>query len=108
MLHLRRLPSPVVLVTRGRGAETFADAGRLMTRLEELPALKDEVMQIEQDGATVAPEGIDALNYMLRTVGLSRFKTASRRQPTAARALFTKYNWAFLGEYLGWEWRARK
>ena len=108
MLHLRRLPSPVVLVTRGRGAETFDDAGRLLARLEALPGLRDEVMQIEQDGATVAPEGVAALNYMLRTVGLARFKTASKRQTTAARALFTKYNWVFLGEYLGWEWRARK
>ena len=108
MLHLRRLPSSVVLVTRGRGAETFSDAGRLLKRLEELPSLSDEVMQIEQAGATVAPAGVAALNYMLRAVGMERFRAASKRQTTAARALFTNYNWEFLGDYLGWEWLPRK
>jgi hypothetical protein len=107
-LHLRHLSPPVVIVTRGRGAESFDDAGRLLVRLEELPAVNDEVMQIERAGEVVTPEGIAALNCMLRTVGMGRFETASKRQTTAARCLQTKYNWAFLGEYLGWEWRARK
>lgn len=103
-LH-NQLPAPVVLVTRGRGREVFDDSSALIRRLEELPALREEVLTIQTAAHAVAEDGIDALNLMLRTVGLRPFFTAARRETTPARALRTRWNWRFLSEYLGWNWR---
>jgi hypothetical protein len=102
--ELRR---PIVLVTRGRGREVYESSYALFRRLDEIPAVGDEVMSISEGREqTVNEAGVAALNFMLRTVGLRPFRRVCARRPGPERGKHTKWQWEFLGEYLGWNWHA--
>ncbi|MBW7895141.1 MAG: hypothetical protein H3C27_08500 [Opitutaceae bacterium] len=101
------LPQPVVLVTRLRGREIFADSRALMARLEDLAEYSSSeplLLSIYQGNHFVSEAGVAALETMLRTVGLTPFFRASRRRSGPERAAFTKWNWEYLSDFLGWEW----
>lgn len=100
------LASPVVLVTKGKGREVFKNSRSLILRLESIAEIGDEIVQINNNVNCVPPEGIAALNTMLAVSGLRRFRRAAKRTGNAARAPYTRFEWAFLSLYLGWEWRA--
>ena len=100
------LMSPVVLVTKGKGREVFKNSRQLIQRIEKIGEIGDEIVQINNNVAAVPPEGIAALNTMLSTCGLRRFRLAAKRTGNPARAPYTRFEWAFLSLYLGWEWRA--
>lgn len=102
------LSSPVVLVTKGRGREVFKSSRLLFARIEEIGATGEEIVQINNNVYSVHPAGVAALNTMLAVSGLRRFREAARRQTTPARVLNSRFQWAFLSDYLGWEWRALK
>jgi hypothetical protein len=102
------LSSPVVLVTKGRGREVFKSSRLLFARIEEIARTGEEVIQINNNVYSVHPAGIAALNTMLATCGLDRFRIAARRQTGPARTLNSRFQWAFLADYLGWEWKALK
>lgn len=100
------LSSPVVLVTKGRGREEFNDSRPLFRRLDQIALHRETVMQINNRVHAVNPAGIAALNAMLETHGLVTFYRAAKRQDGPARRLWTRFQWNFLGEYLGWEFTA--
>ena len=107
-----RLLTPVVLVTEARGREVFTHSRRLFARLAQIgETLRGEnpppraIMAIWQGDQHVADSGVLALELMLELNGLENFNRASKAQRGPARAVGTKYQWSFLGEYLGWEWQ---
>jgi hypothetical protein len=100
---------PVSLVTEARGREVFTDTRRLFRRLEAIAAEKQAghsrmILAIHQGERHVAEAGVLALELMLEWGGLDNFDRASKAQRGAARAKRSKYQWYFLGEYLGWDW----
>jgi hypothetical protein len=103
---LYTLASPVTLVTSTLGGETFTDSRALFERLEQLAETGIEIQQLNNRIEAVSTDGIAALNLMLQTCGLVRFRTAAKRQTTPARAHNTRFQWAFMAEYLGWDWKA--
>lgn len=98
---------PVVLVTKGRGREVFSCSRALFARLEELPRLKETILQIDYGVRTLSPDSIAALETMIWLCGFECFKTASRRQSRPFNRFGTKWSWKFLSEYLGFEWREK-
>lgn len=100
------LASPVVLVTKGKGREVFKNSRQLIQRIEQIGEIGEEIIQINNNVSAVPPEGIAALNTMLSVCGLRRFRLAAKRSGNPARAPYTRFEWAFLSLYLGWEWRA--
>lgn len=97
---------PVVVITKGRGVESFEDSRELFKRLEEIPALGDSIMSIQQNGRAVAEHSIAALDTLLRTVGFRPFQRASIRKGPPFSRFGTRWNWEFLNEYLGFDWRS--
>jgi hypothetical protein len=94
-----------VLITAGRGREVFHDSARLMKRLGEAVAC-DEIRGIQTASHYVEENGIAALQTMLRNVGFGPFRRAAFDAGRLYSRFGTRWNWRFLGEYLGWEWRA--
>ena len=103
-LH-NHLAAPVVVVTKGRGVERFEDSRELFKRLEEIPMLGDSIMSIQHGKKALAEESIAALEYVLRFVGMAPFKRASIRKGAPFSRYATRWNWTFLGDYLGFTWR---
>lgn len=99
------LSARVVLVTKGRGREVFDDSSKLFARLEEVQALGDSILSIQTPIHAVSEEGIAALETMLGTVGFRPFKTASKRRGNPFTRFGTRWSWAYLSDYLGWQWR---
>jgi hypothetical protein len=104
-LH-NHLLAPVVVVTKGRGLERFEDTRELFKRLEEIPTLKDSILSIQHGGKALSEDGIAALETMLWLTGFAPFKRASLRRGAPFSRFATRWNWTFLGEYLGWDWRS--
>lgn len=105
---LNTLASPVVLVTKGKGREVFKNSRLLLLRLEAIAETGEQITQINNNVYAVHPDGIAALNTMLSVCGLRRFRLAAKRTGSHARAPYTRFEWAYLALYLGWEWKARK
>lgn len=103
---LNTLLSPVVLVTLGKGREVFKNSRPLFLRLEAIAESGETILQINNNVHAVHPDGIAALNTMLAECGLRRFRLAAKRSGTVARAPYTRFEWAYLADYLGWEWKA--
>ena len=103
-LH-NHLPASVVVITKGRGVERFEDSRELFKRLEEIPALGDSIMSIQHGAKALAPESVAALEYVLHFVGFTPFKRASLRKGAPFSRFATRWNWTYLGEYLGFIWR---
>lgn len=103
-LH-NHLLEPVVLITKGRGVERFEDSRDLFKRLEELPALGESILSIQHGRRALSEDSVAALEYVLHFVGFSPFKRASLRKGAPFSRFATRWNWTFLGEYLGFTWR---
>lgn len=102
-----RLADPVTLVTAMKGKESFTDSRKLFNRLEEMaesPIPGQMILSIYQGRFFVSEDGVAALETMLRTVGMTPFFRASRLRKGPERATFTRYNWEYVSEYLGWDW----
>jgi hypothetical protein len=105
---INTLASPVVLVTKGKGRKVFKNSRQLILRLEAIAEIGEEILQINNNVYAVPPDGIAALNTMLAVCGLRRFRRAAKRSGNVARAPYTRFEWAFLSLYLGWEWKPLK
>ena len=67
--------------------------------------LTESVILVTQRGRHfVSESGVAALETMLRTVGLNPFLRVCRQRSGPERATFTRWQWDYLGEFLGWEW----
>ncbi len=105
-LDLARGPGAVMLVTDGRGREYFRSAGRLFRRLNEIAATPGvHILALWQGDDCLKPASVGALNAMLRTVGLSNFIWAASRRSGSERRPLSRWGWAFMAEFLGWEWQ---
>lgn len=99
------LPSPVTLVTKGRGIEVFNETRSLFKRLEEIPTLNDSILTIQHGKEAVSEDGIAALETMIWLCGFAPFERASKRKGNPYSRFGTRWSWEFLSEYLGWQWR---
>ena len=100
------LPARVKIVTEHRGLETFQNSRELFTRLAELPDMGGPVLQLSQGEFVLSENSVAALNEFLRLPrAFVYFGRATRQQPGPARAPATRWSWAFLGQYLGFDWR---
>lgn len=98
--------TPVFLITDNRGREVFTDSRILFKRLEWLAEFNaaGSIMSIQQGEKAVSESGVAALICMMETVGFGPFFRASRKRKGPERATFTRFNWDYLTEYLGWRW----
>lgn len=100
-----RLSKPVVLVTKGRGREVFDDSAALFRRLEELPAHKETILSVQQGDRALVPDSVAALETLVWLQGFTPLWRAGVRAGAPFNRPYTRFCWAFLGDYLGLEWR---
>ena len=96
-------------MTDARGREVYDDSRDLFRRLNEIASSPDpvEIMQLSQAGECLKPASVAALNALLTLTGLDPFARAAARRSGPERSFAGRWNWQFLGEFLGWEWQRR-
>ena len=102
-----QLSAPVVVITKGRGVETFADTAELFRRLLEIVTThRDRILSIRWGArGAVTDDGIASLETMLSIEGWDTFNRRGKALGAPWNRPFTRHEWPRLGEYLGWEWR---
>jgi hypothetical protein len=103
-----RLSAPVVVITKGRGVETFTETADLFARLLEIVAVhRDFILSIRWGAkGAVTDDGIASLETMLALEGWDTFNRAGKRIGGKHARPFTRWEWPRVSDYLGWEWRA--
>ncbi len=101
------LEAKVVVITKGRGVETFKETAGLFARLLEIVTVhRDPIMSIRWGArGAVTEDGIASLETMLALEGWETFNRRGKALGAKHARPFTRWEWPRVSDYLGWEWR---